>query len=151
MIEILSGVIAALASGALAKAGEIGGRAVTDAYDALKELLIHKLGKVGAVQSVEDEPNSVTAQTALAEALDKAGLISDAELGRLAAALREAVASTASRERMDIEIGSIYANANVLVDNLAAQGRINLGDIRAETGDATLTNLSTGVAIPKKD
>jgi hypothetical protein len=103
------------------------------------------------VQSVEDEPNSVTAQTALAEALDKAGLISDAELGRLAAALREAVASTASRERMDIEIGSIYANANVLVDNLAAQGRINLGDIRAETGDATLTNLSTGVAIPKKD
>ena len=91
MDEFLAGVIGALSAGALAKAGDIGGRAVTDAYDGLRALIVRKLGKGGAVQSVEDEPRSEAAQAALAEALTKAGLAADQELAQHAEALRAAV------------------------------------------------------------
>jgi hypothetical protein len=147
MIEFLASIVGALAAGALAKAGDVGGRAVTDAYDALRALIVRKLGKGGAVQSVEDEPRSETAQAALAEALTKAGLGADTELARQAEALRAAVAGAAGA---DIEVGDIAAKVNVLVNNLVATGRIKLGDLRAETGDATLTNLTAGAGAPKK-
>jgi predicted ATPase len=150
MVEFLAGIIGALAAGALAKAGDVGGRAVTDAYDALRALIVRKLGKGGAVQSVEDEPRSEAAQAALAEALTKAGLGADPELARHAEALRAAVTSAPGTGGADIEVGDIVGKANVLVNNLVATGRIKLGDLRAETGDATLTNLTAGAAAPKK-
>ena len=91
MIEFLASIVGALAAGALAKAGDIGGRAVADAYDGLRALIVRKLGKGGAVQSVEDEPRSEPAQAALAEALTKAGLAADPELAQHAKALRAAI------------------------------------------------------------
>jgi hypothetical protein len=72
-IQYLGSIVGALAAGALAKTGDIGGRVVTDTYDALRTLIIRKLGKIGAVQSVEDEPRSETARAALAEALTRPG------------------------------------------------------------------------------
>jgi hypothetical protein len=150
MVEFLAGIIGALAAGALAKAGDVGGRAVTDAYDALRALIVRKLGKAGAVQSVEDEPRSEAAQAALAEALTKTGLDVDPEIARHAEALRAAVAGAAVAGGADIEVGDIFGKVNVLVNNLVATGRIKLGDLRAETGDATLTNLTAGAAAPKK-
>jgi hypothetical protein len=143
-------VIGALAAGALAKAGDIGGRAVADGYDALRALIVRKLGKGGAVQSVEDEPRSEAAQTTLAEAMAKAGLAEDSELARHAEVIRAAVASGAETGAADIDVGDITGKVNVLVSNLVASGRIKLGNLRAETGDATLTNLTAGAATSKK-
>jgi hypothetical protein len=150
MVEFLAGIIGALAAGALAKAGEVGGRAVADAYDGLRSVIVRKLGKGGAVQNVEDDPRSDEAQAALADALTKAGLAADPELADHAEALRAAVASAPGTGGADIEVGDIVAKANVLVNNLVATGRIKLGDLRAETGNATLTNLTAGAAAPKK-
>jgi len=150
MVEFLASIVGALAAGALAKAGDVGGRAVTDAYDALCAVIVRKLGKGGAVQSVEDEPRSEPAQAALAEALTKAGLGADAELAQQAEALRTALAGAAAAGGADIEVGHITAKVNVLVADLVASGRIKLGDVRAETGDATLTNLTAGAGAPKK-
>jgi hypothetical protein len=150
MVEFLASVIGALAAGALAKAGDIGGRAVADAYDGLRAMIVRKLGKGGAVQSVEDEPRSEAAQAALAEALAKAGLAADSELAQHAEMLRAAVAGGAGTGGADIEVGNIVGKVNVLVSNLVASGRIKLGDLRAETGDATLTNLMAGATAPKK-
>ena len=150
MGELLASIIGALSAGALAKAGDIGGRAVTDAYDGLRALIVRKIGKGGAVQSVEDETRSEAAQAALAEALTKAGLAADQELAQHAEALRAAVASAPGTSGADIEVGNIIGKINVLVNNLVATGRIKLGDIRAETGDATLSNLTAGATEPKK-
>ena len=150
MIEFLASIVGALAAGALAKAGDVGGRAVTDAYDALRALIVRKLGKGGAVQSVEDEPQSETAQAALAESLTKAGLGADPELAQQAEAVHTALASAAATGGADNEVGNITAKVNVLVKDLVASGRIKLGDVRAETGDATLTNLTAGAGAPKK-
>jgi len=150
MIEFIASVIGTLAAGALAKASDIGGRAAADAYDALRALIVRKLGKGGAVQSVEDEPRSETAQAALAEALTKAGLAADHELAQHVEALRAVLAAGAGTGSADIDVGNIVGKVNVLVSNLVANGRIKLGDIRAETGDATLTNLTAGAVPPKK-
>ena len=150
MVELLGSIIAALSAGALAKANDIGGKAVDDAYDALRSVIVRKLGKGGAAQSVEDEPRSETAQAALAEALTKAGLSEDIELAQLAEALRAKVDSAAGADRADIEVGDIEGKVNLLVSNLVATGRIKLGNLRAETGDAVLTNLTAGGAAPKK-
>jgi hypothetical protein len=150
MVEFLASVIGALAAGALAKAGDIGGRAVTDAYDALRALIVRKLGKGGAVQSVEDEPRSEAAQAALVEAVTKAGLVADPELAQHAEALRTAIDGAAGSGGAAIEVGDIFGRVNVMVDRLVATGRIKLGDIRAETGDATLTNLTAGAGSSKK-
>jgi hypothetical protein len=149
MVEFLAGVVGAFAAGALAKANEVGGRTVTDAYEALKSLVVRKLGKGGAVQSVENEPRSETAQAALAEALTKAGLATDPEFVQHTEALRAAVAAAQSAGGSDIEVGDIVAKANVLINNLVATGRIKLGDIRAATGDATLINVAAGAKAPK--
>jgi hypothetical protein len=151
MVEFLTSIIGALAAGALAKAGDVGGRAVSDAYDALRALIVRKLGKGGAVQSVEDEPHSEASQAALAEALTKAGLAADLELAQHAEMLRAAVVTAgAGTSGADIDVGDITGKLNVLVSNLVASGRIKLGDIRAETGDATLTNLTAGAGASKK-
>jgi hypothetical protein len=150
MVEFLASVIGALSAGALAKAGEIGGRAVIDGYDAFRSLIVRKLGKGGAVQSVEDDPHSETAQATLAEALTKAGIAADHELAQQAEALRVAIAGASKEGGADIEVGNIVGKVNVLVNNLVASGRIKLGDLRAGTGDATLTNLTAGVTTPKK-
>src|ERR1041385_2918018 len=149
MIEIIAGVIGSLAAGALAKTGEVGGQIVADAYGALRALIVRKLGKGGAVQSVEDEPNSEGAQAALAEALTKARLAGEAELARHAEALRSALASTGIAGS-DIDVGDIVGKVNVVVSRLVASGRIKLGDITAEEGDVTLTDLSAGVTPSKK-
>jgi hypothetical protein len=145
MGELIASVIGALAAGALAKAGDIGGHTVTDAYDALRELIVRKLGKDDAVQNVEDEPRSEAAQKALAEEL--ADLAPDPELGRHTEALRAAVAIGGA----DIEIGAIVAKVNVLVNNLIATGTIKLGELRAREGDITLTNLMAGGPKKKRE
>ena len=144
MVEFLAIIIGALTAGALAKAGDVGGRAVADAYDAFRALIVRKLGKGGAVQSVEDEPRSEPAQAALAEALTKAGLAADPELAQHAKALDAAIEGAAGTGGAAIEVGDIFGNVNVLVNNLVATGRIKLGDIQADTGDVTLTNLMVG-------
>src|SRR5271157_1072548 len=134
MGEFLGSIIGALAAGALAKASDIGGRAATDAYDALRALIVRKLGKGGAVQSVEDEPRSEAAQAALAEVLMKAGLAADPELAQGAETLRATVAGAADSGSADIEVGNIVGKVNVLVSNLVASGRIRIGDVTAQTG-----------------
>ena len=150
MIQLLASIVEAVAAGAIAKAGDVGGRAVADAYDALRSLIVDKLGKSGAMQSVEDEPDSQEAQTTLAVALTKSGLAADAELVHHAEALRAAIVKAGGTGDSAIKIGDIFGKVNTLVSGLVATGAIELGHIRAETGSVVLTNLSAGGSPPKK-
>jgi len=150
VVEFLADVIGALAAGALAKANEVGGRVVVDTYDTLRAITTGKLGKEGAVRDVEEDPRSEAAQAALAEALAKAGFANDPELGRHAATLRTAMAGFDDSGRAAIEVGDITGKVNVLVSHLVASGRIQIGNLRAETGDATLAHVTAGTPTPKK-
>jgi hypothetical protein len=77
MDPILTTILSGLVAGAAAKAKDVASEAVSAAYGGLKSLLIRKLGKSGAVQSVEDEPDSESAGASLAEALAKQGLATE--------------------------------------------------------------------------
>jgi aryl-alcohol dehydrogenase-like predicted oxidoreductase len=153
MEAVLASIIGALVSGAVAKAGEVGGKAIADAYEGLKSLIVQKLGKGGAVQSVEDEPRSEPAQAALAVAMAKAGVAADSELAskakELEASLAAATASGGSNAG-DIDVGNIHGKVNAVVERLVATGHIKLGDITAETGDARLSDLTAGGGSQKK-
>lgn len=151
MESILASIISALVSGAVAKAADVGGKAIADAYDGLKTLIVRKLGKGGAVQSVEDEPQSETAQATLAEAMAKAGVGADAELAAKANELQTQLANVPSGgAASDIEVGNVRGKVNVVIERLVAAGRIKLGDITAETGDARVTDLAAGAVVSKK-
>jgi hypothetical protein len=151
MEAVLGGIISALIAGAVAKASDVGGKVIADAYDGLKSLIIQKLGKGGAVQSVEDEPQSESAQALLAEAMANGGVADDAELAARARDLEAKLAAIpeGSRGGSDIEVGNIRGRVSAVVERLVATGRIKLGDITAETGDARLSDLTAG-AEPKK-
>src|SRR5687767_6424566 len=143
METILATIISALVAGATAKASEIGGKALADSYEGLKSLIVRKLGMGGTVQSIEDEPHSELAQAALAEAIVKRGLASDPEIAAKAKELNASLTAvpTGSASTSSIDVGNIYAKVNATVEGLVATGRIRLGDITAETGDARVTNL----------
>ena len=66
---IQTSILATLVAGATAKAKDVASKPVSDAYNGLKILLIRKLGKGGAVQSVEDEPDSEPVAAAKGTAL----------------------------------------------------------------------------------
>jgi hypothetical protein len=151
MESILASIISALVSGAVAKAADVGGKAIADAYDGLKTLIVRKLGKGGAVQSVEDEPQSESAQATLAETMAKAGVGADAELAAKANELQAQLATVpAGGGASDIEVGNIRGKVNAVIERLVATGHIKLGDITAETGDARISDLTAGAAVSKK-
>jgi hypothetical protein len=152
MDPVLTTILTALAAGATAKAKDLASKAVSDAYDGLKALLIRKLGKAGAVQSLEDEPDSEPAGTTLAEALAKKGLAEDTELAALAERVKQTLAeakAAAVPGAGDIEIETVRGRINATVEKLVATGRIKLGPVIAETGDATVRDLSAGTDAKK--
>jgi len=152
MEPILTTILSALVAGAAAKAKDVASKAVSDAYNGLKSLLIRKLGKSGAVQSVEDEPDSDPASAALAEALARQGLAEDAELAALAGSVKQSLAeakAAAVPGAADIEIETVRGRMNATVEKLVAAGRIKLGPVIADVGDATVRDLSAGTATKK--
>jgi len=145
-------IVSSLVAGAAAKAKDVASQAISDAYNGLKGLIVRKLGNGGALQSVEDDPNSSSARAVLVEALAKKEIPLDAELsdsiGRLERAIEEVKQSTAPGA-FDIDIEGVRGQVNATVENLIAAGRIKLGPVVATTGDAKVSGLRAGVPASK--
>jgi hypothetical protein len=149
MEPFITTIVAAVVAGATAKVKDVASEAVKDAYEGLRALVIRKLGKGGAVQSVEDDPESETAHATLAEAIAKKNLQADAELKDSAQQLEKALAEAKAAGTAgtgDIEIETVRGRINATVENLIATGRIKLGPVVAETGDAKVSGLTAGGA-----
>jgi hypothetical protein len=118
----------------------------------LKTLIIRKIGMGGAVQSVEDQPHSESAQATLAEAMANKGIAGDKELAAKADELQAKLAAVpvSSGNASNIEIDNIRGNVNAVIERLVATGNIKLGDITADTGDVRISDLSAGIAASKK-
>ncbi|MGW5312030.1 hypothetical protein ACWEQ0_19395 [Nocardia thailandica] len=98
MDPVTAVVVSAIAAGALAGVGDTATQAVKDAYAGLKSLLSRKYAEVD-VSKLEQKPDSQPKKDSLAEDLDDAGAAGDAELGRAAAAVLEAVREHAPQVR----------------------------------------------------
>jgi hypothetical protein len=150
---ILISIVSALVAGATAKAKDVASKAVSDAYDGLKSLLIRKLGKSGAVQSVEDDPESNAATANLASALSSKNLHQDGELKQQADQVEEAVAAAQKAGvpgAGDINIDSIRGRV-ITVQDLVASGSIHLGPVTADTGDVNISRLRAGAGDAPKN
>jgi uncharacterized membrane protein len=150
VIELLiSSVVTALASGALAKAKNIGVHAITIAYDSLKKAVIEEVtGKSGAVQALEEEPDSEEAQSMLAKQLGKQNITQINRLQQLAQQLLDALEKAKADgvpRAAEIDVGEIRGHVNAKVSDLVATGSIKLRSVIAETGDATVEKLRAGV------
>lgn len=83
-------LVSALAAGAASAMKETAGKAITDAYAALKGALKKKYAGVD-LAPVEQKPASAPKQASLAEDLEAAGAGKDADLAELAGRLLEAL------------------------------------------------------------
>ena len=146
-------IITALVAGATAKLKDVASQAVAESYEGLKCLILRKLGKGGAVQSVEDDPQSEPARATLAEALAGKSLQHDAELQESAGRLHRTISDAEAAGEQgagDIDIETVHGHVNATVEKLVAAGRIRRGPVVADTGDAKVSDLAT-VAAKKKD
>jgi hypothetical protein len=146
-------IVAAMVAGATAKLGEVASKAVLDTYEGLKVLIIRKFdGKDGAVQAVEDDPQSEDTQVVLTKALAKNGAENDPGLIAQAKAVENAVAQ-AQKEGVsgagDINLGAIKAKLNTTIETLVASGSITIKEIGADEGDVIVRGLYAGGAKPK--
>lgn len=93
MADPLSIIVGALIAGAGAAAKDVAGKAVKDAYQGFKALVVRKFGGQADVEDalagVEKKPDSEARQNVLKEELTTAGAAQDSELVRQAQALLE--------------------------------------------------------------
>jgi hypothetical protein len=150
MFEILvSSVVSSLAAGAMAKAKRVGVGAISGAYDGLKKAVIEELGgKKGAVDALEEDPDSSTALKMVSEQLGKQAIANAAQLETLATQLKAAI-ETAQRNGepglADIKFGDVRGKTDAIVSDLKARGSISFGSVVAEMGSATVRGLRAGV------
>ncbi|HJU17019.1 MAG TPA: hypothetical protein VJ770_11175 [Stellaceae bacterium] len=153
METVVATVITSLIGGALAKAKKIGSAAIYGAYEGLKQAVIKELGgKTGAVQSIEDEPDSDDARSMLTKQLGNVELKQVEELEKLAEHLQQAVAA-AQKDGVagagDINFKDVRGKVNATVSDLKAAGSITFGNVIAEIGSASVHGLTAGID-PKK-
>ncbi|WP_039796868.1 hypothetical protein [Nocardia araoensis] len=139
-------VAAAVAVGAAAGLTDAAERAVIDAYQAVKRLLIGKYRSVD-VEVVERQPQSVPRRAVLVEELQQAGAADDEEL--LAAARQVLVAvhrhAPAAAEAVGVRLREVRAGeleitdvtsagAGVIAEDTSVDGSLRISGIRAGTG-----------------
>ena len=147
MEPFITTIVAAFVAGATAKLKDVSSQAVSDCYQGLRSILTRRLGKTGAIQSVENNPASDNARATLTEELAHKLVQGDAELEQLAKKLEEAITAAKAAGvpgAADIEIETVHGRINAIVENLAAAGRIRLGSVVADSGDARVSGLRAG-------
>jgi hypothetical protein len=121
-------IVGLLAAGAMAKLGDVGGEAVSDAYQGLKALLV-KGYKFAAGELLEKKPNDKTVQeTAVADIAPEA--------------LKDQAVLEAARK-----LQSALAAAGVTIEGLTAQGNVEMGNIQAGERGVAIKHIGAGKDI----
>jgi hypothetical protein len=110
-------IVAALSAGAVTGAGKVVENTIVDAYQGLKSVLRRKFGDdsgvVGAVDTLEQKPDSEARKALLQEEIEAAGVDSDEEIRQAARKLRDLIAAQPDGERhIQYAVGSYIAQAD---------------------------------------
>jgi hypothetical protein len=111
-------IVAAVFGGVAASAGKVASKAVEDAYGALKELLVGKLGKraeaVEALAKLEAKPDSDGRKATLAEEMKDANVADDPDVLDAARRLQAALDQLPAEGRAAVQhaVGSYIAQAS---------------------------------------
>lgn len=117
MDPITAAIIAALSAGAISGLTDTGKKVITDAYDALKALLVKKFGSqsevVQSVTHLEAKPESPSRQGTLKEEVAAAHADQDPDLLRAAdLLLKQIQAQSGGEQHIQKAIGSYIAQAD---------------------------------------
>jgi len=129
MDPITTAIVTAVSAGAAAGATDVGKKAIADAYNGLKALIVKKFGNdlADAVKKVEDKPDSKGRVEVLSEEVENAKAHEDSEVLALVKTLVEALAKTPEGQKAIGKYNLNIQNSNVgaIGDNLTIKGGIN--------------------------
>ena len=154
MEPISATIVAAIAGGAAVALKDVANQAVSDAYQAIKTLIIDRYKRKASIEVLEEEPESSTAQKLLAEGLEKTKAVEDYEVIELAQQLSEALSQIPKEEaeRYSINIERLKA-ANAKFKRIKVSGDkvLNVRDTDI-TGDLEIEDIegNTSNKEPKK-
>lgn len=140
MDPIVAAIVAAAAAGATAGVKDVAGKAVSDAYTTLKQLIFRKSEQhpklITAYKEVEDDPADRTSRQALSSRLEEAGVPKDTDV-------RKALADLLEELKKDAKAGQAAQQAGFNIDELNAENlnvqskRVDIR--RADVGNAIFT------------
>ena len=136
-------IVALLAAGALAKAGDLGGQAVMDAYAGLKQVLVDTY-RFTADRLLEKKPADETARKA-AEADIAPEATRDPRVAQLAEELRKALADVPPEawRQAGVVIDGLTARLDIEMGKVAAGRRgVRITDVRSEAGNIRIGDVT---------
>ncbi|MGW5376635.1 hypothetical protein ACWESM_14415 [Nocardia sp. NPDC003999] len=148
MDPVTAAVVAAIAAGAVTGVSDTAAQAVNDAYAGLKSLLSGRYGGVD-VSGVERKPESEAKKASLAEDLADAGAAGDAELGKAAAAVLEAVHEHAPQSLVGVDVEGLRAGALTIADVASAGDGARVRDSEI-AGTVDIRGIRAGVQEPPR-
>jgi hypothetical protein len=130
---------------------ELASQSVKDAYGALKGAIAARFKRKGAIEAVEEAPDSESARNALSDALEKTGAQSDSDILKLAEALTVALrqAGPDKLQKANITIAEIDGYRDAIVRSVVASGDININRVSSRRGTAIVENVQAGTQQPK--
>jgi hypothetical protein len=149
-MDPLSAVVGAVTGAAVALAKEIASKAVSDAYDRLKNVIASRFRRKSAIEALEEAPDSPSARAGLEGALKESKAFKDREVleraSELAAALRTLDPSKLQKANLTIE--DLESYRNILLKNLSSTGDLSIRRLTAD-GDIVIDQASAGAARKK--
>jgi len=147
MEPITAAIVSAIVAGAAASAKGVASQAVSDAYSALKALIVERYKRANAVGMIEEDPESEPGKAALGEALTKSGAVADAQVQEGAARLSSALAELPedARAKLSVQLRNIEAGRSILLENLHSAGSAEIAVEGAKAQeDFVLRGVTTG-------
>jgi len=114
---VFQSIVSAASVGAVSAANELSRKAITDAYDSLKQIIGRRFGKQSevttAISKLEEKPDSAGRREVLREELESTGIEDDQEIVAVAKRLLlELKQNPTSTIRIQIAQGSAIAQAS---------------------------------------
>jgi hypothetical protein len=145
-MDPLTLIVTALATGAAAGLKPTAEKAIKDAYEGLKALVVKRYERTkAAVPVLEHNPASDAGKAVLRESLAEEGAAEDEALLRQAQAVLQAIRlhDASAAEAAGVLIEDIEAGASVNVRDIVAEGGVTARRIRADK-DFTLEGVRAG-------
>jgi hypothetical protein len=153
MEPITTAIVSAIVAGAAASAQGVVSQAVSDAYSALKTLIVERYQRANAVAKIEEDPESEPSKASLVEALTESGAVADAQVQQGAARLSTALAELPeeAKSKLSVQLRNIEAGRSILLENLRGADSVEIAVEGAKTQeDFILRGVSTGRPLSER-
>ena len=144
MVDPISIIVTALATGAAAGLKPTAEKAVKDAYEGLKNLIRKKYGKVN-VDIMEGNPTSTDRQNVVTEDLKKTDAGSNEEVLRQAKLVLDLIQKfePAVAREIGVDIEDLRSRASITIEGISSTGSIKVKKVEADK-DITIKTLEAG-------